>query len=52
MNRYILFVFIILVSGIYLQGMQLTENYLQENVIINDSSYASWKESLADRKFN
>lgn len=48
MNRYILFIIIILVSGIYLQGMQLTENLWQENVIINDSSYTVWKESLAD----
>ncbi len=48
MNRYILFIIIILVSGIYLQGMQLTKNSWQENVTINDSSYTSWKESLSD----
>lgn len=48
MNRYILYIIIILVSGIYLQGMQITENSWQENVIINDSSYTSWKESLSD----
>ena len=28
--------------------MQLTENSLQENVIINDSSYTVWKERLTD----
>ncbi len=28
--------------------MQLTENSLQENVDINDSSYVSWKERLTD----
>ncbi|MCK5029512.1 MAG: murein L,D-transpeptidase catalytic domain family protein [Bacteroidales bacterium] len=48
MNRYILFIIIILISGIYLHGMQLTENSLQENVIINDSSYTVWKERLTD----
>jgi len=48
MNRYILFILIILISGLYLQGMQLTENSLQENVDINDSSYVSWKERLID----
>ena len=48
MNRYILFIIIIFISGIYLQGKQLTENFWPENVNINDSNYASWKEKLTD----
>ena len=48
MNRYILFIIIILIPVIYLQGRQLTESYYQEDISLNDSISDSWKEKLTD----
>lgn len=48
MNRVVLFVLIIFISCVFLQGKQLTKNSYQEKININDSSYTSWKESLTD----
>ncbi len=48
MNRYILFILIIIVSGIYLYGKQESENIYAESFVLNDSIPVSWKDKLTD----
>jgi len=49
MNRYILFVIILIISGIYLYGKQTSENQYIESFILNDSiTDDTWKEKLTD----
>jgi len=48
MNRYFLFIIIIIISGIYLQGKQLSENLFQEKMSFNENISATFKEELSD----
>ncbi len=48
MNRYLLFFILIILSGIYLQGKQLSENLYQEKISFNDSISVSFQEKLSD----
>lgn len=48
MNRYLLFFILIIISGIYLQGKQLSEDLYQEKISFNDSIPVSFQEKLSD----
>ncbi|MFC2152135.1 murein L,D-transpeptidase catalytic domain family protein [Bacteroidota bacterium] len=48
MNRYLIFVFIIIFSGIYLQGRHLSDSYYRQNESVNDSISITWQEKLTD----
>jgi L,D-transpeptidase catalytic domain len=48
MNRYLLFIVLIIISGVYLQGRQLHEDLYQEKISFNDSIPITFQEKLSD----
>jgi len=48
MNRYVLFIILIVISGIYLQGRQLHEDLYQEKISFNDSIPITFQEKLSN----
>lgn len=46
MNRYI-FIIIIFISGLFIQGNRLSGNYNREFLYVSDTSFSSWKEELS-----
>ncbi|NOQ26527.1 MAG: hypothetical protein GQ564_14305 [Bacteroidales bacterium] len=46
MNRYI-FILIIFISGLFIQGNRLSGNHNREFLYVSDTSFSSWKEELS-----